>query len=132
MPGALEGQESVGSPGTRITDSYEPPFVCWESNGLVGRNSQCLPTELSLQLCLGTFTSVQTLGSEYAGPAVSLEECLTPEESKARVLVVCATLCAMHWRCSSGVTDSVPPASLAGFRPGQGGRRSFIATVYIS
>lgn len=66
--------ESVGSPGTRIADSCELLFVCWELSGLVGRNSQCLPTELSLQLCLGTFIPVQTLGSEYAEPAARLEE----------------------------------------------------------
>jgi hypothetical protein len=34
MPGVL------GSPGTRITGSCEPPFVCWKWNGLVGRSSQ--------------------------------------------------------------------------------------------
>ena len=109
MLGALGGWESVDSLGTRTTDVCEPLFVCWRSNGFVGRNSQCLPTELSLQLCLGTFTPVQTLGSGCTGPAARLEDWLIPEESKTRMLSLCVT----H-------TDSVLPKSVAGFRPGQG------------
>lgn len=32
MPGALRAQteESIRCPGTRVTDSFEPPCACWE------------------------------------------------------------------------------------------------------
>ena len=28
----MEAEEGVGSPGTGVTDGYEPPYGCWELN----------------------------------------------------------------------------------------------------
>lgn len=69
----------------------------------------CLRTELCPQLCLGTFAPVQTLGSEYTGPAARLQDWLMPAERTTGML----SLCVRH--------------TPAGFRPGQGGTRSFLA-----
>lgn len=63
--------------------------VCVLGVGWVGWKERLVfTTELPLQLCLGTFTPAQTLGSECARPAARPEEWLMREESKTRRLCV--------------------------------------------
>lgn len=87
--------------------------VCVLGVGWVGWKERLVfTTELPLQLCLGTFTPAQTLGSECARPACKagrMAHARGEQDQKA----VCDTL-------------TVLLKALAGLRPGRGGRRSFL------
>lgn len=49
-PVPREASKRQWVPGDGVTESYEPPCMCWESNPGPLKSSQCSPTEPSLQL----------------------------------------------------------------------------------
>lgn len=58
-----EARRGVSPPGTRVTDSFEPPHECWEPNPGPLEAQQMLTTEPSLQSLRRTTCSLSSLSS---------------------------------------------------------------------